>query len=133
MPTFRNRVEDGQLLLVASVEGVSPRKAYRALLDTGAQRTMISPKVVSEASLQAIGYSHVIPVSGEPIRTPKYRIDLSLPIPQGNTTLLSGLSGMELEVARLPFQPANFDILLGMDFLIHCHFTMYGGSFILSI
>ena len=40
--------------------------------------------------------------------------------------------GDELEVAQLPFQPGNFDILLGMDFLTRFHFTMYGDFFILS-
>ena len=40
--------------------------------------------------------------------------------------------GDELEVAQLPFQPGNFDILLGMDFLTQFHFTMYGDFFILS-
>ena len=39
---------------------------------------------------------------------------------------------MRLEVALLPFQPDNFDILLGMDFLMSFHLTMYGGAFIIS-
>ena len=42
------------------------------------------------------------------------------------------MSGAELEVAQLPFQPENFDILLGMDFLMHFHFTMHNNLFILS-
>ena len=117
-------------MLVASVgDGGVPGKPYDALLDTGAQSTMVSPKVVEETSLKAIGYADIVPVSGEPIRTPKFRINLSIPITQGSTILLSG---SELEVAQLPFQPGNFDILLGMDFLMNFHFTMYGGSFILS-
>ena len=90
---------------------------------------MISPKVVKAESLTGIGYANIVPVSGKPIRTQKHRITLSIPITQGSSTLLAG---GELEVAQLPFQPENFDILLGMDFLMAFHFTMYGGSFILS-
>ena len=114
---------------MASVGDGDPGQSYSALLDTGAQSTMVSPKVVKETGLQSIGYASIIPVSGKPIQTPKYRARLSIPITQGSATLLSG---SELEVAKLPFQPANFDILLGMDFLMNFHFTMYGGSFILS-
>ena len=125
MPTFQKPIEGGQVLLIASVDD----KPYGALLDTGAQSTMVSPKVVKEASLKAIGYARIIPVSGKPIETPKYRIPVSIPITQGSSTLLTGA---ELEVAELPFQPDNFDILLGMDFLMGFHFTMYGGLLILS-
>ncbi len=130
MPTFQKPIENGQILLAVSVGDGDSGKSYRALLDTGAQSTMISPKVVKEAGLKAIGYANIVPVTGEPTRTPRYRIDLSIPITQGSATLLSG---SELEVAQLPFQPGNFDILLGMDFLMNFHLTMYGGSFILSI
>lgn len=129
MPTFRKPIEDGQILLVASVGVGGEGRPYHALLDTGAQSTMVSPKVAKEAGLKAIGYADIVPVSGKPIQSQKYRINLSIPITQGAATLLSGT---ELEVAELPFQPGNFDILLGMDFLGAFHFTMYGGSFILS-
>ncbi len=90
---------------------------------------MVSPKVVEETGLEAIGYAEIVPVSGEPVKVEKYRTNLSIPITQGTATLLTG---GELEVTKLPFQPDNFDILLGMDFLMNYHFTMYGGSFILS-
>lgn len=90
---------------------------------------MLSPKVVKATGLEGIGYVDIIPASGEPIRTKKYRVNLGLPIRQRSATLLAGI---ELEVAQLPFQPVNFDILLGMDFLMHFHFTMYNDLFILS-
>ena len=129
MPTFQRPIEDRQIILIASVGAEGSEKPYSALLDTGAQSTLISPRVVEEADLKAIGLADIVPVSGEPIRTPKYRVTLSIPISQGSTILLAG---GELDVAKLPFQPDNYDILLGMDFLMPFHFTMYGGSFILS-
>ena len=102
---------------------------YGALLDTGAQTTMISPRVVEEEGLEAIGLGSIVPVSGKPITTQKYRIPLSIPVGRGTEVFVSG---MELEVLLLPFQPDNFDILLGMDLLAAFHFTMYGGNLILS-
>ena len=42
------------------------------------------------------------------------------------------MAGRELEVAELPYQPDNFDVLLGMDLLMDFHITMHGGLFILS-
>ena len=127
MPTFQAKVDDGQIILDATIG--DPPTLYSALLDTGAQSTMVSPKVVKEACLTAIGYAQVVPVSGEPIRTRRHRVKLGIPVKQGSAVLLAG---GELEVAELPFQPTNFDILLGMDFLMAFHVTLYGGSFILS-
>ncbi len=129
MPTFQQPVQDGQILLIATVRVDSSERSYGALFDTGAQRTMVSPKVVEEAGLEAISYTSIVPVSGKPIQTPKYRINLGIPITQGSARLLVAT---ELEVARLPYRPNNFDILLGMDFLTIFHFTMYDGLFILS-
>ena len=130
MPTFQKPIEGGQVLLVASIEDGALGRPYNALLDTGAQRTMVSPKVVDEVSLKAIGYIDIVGVSGDAMRTPKYLVDLRIPSKQGNLTLQVG---QELEVAQMPFQPGNFDILLGMDFLMTFHITMYNGLFILSI
>ncbi len=41
--------------------------------------------------------------------------------------------GEMLEVAELPFQPDNFDVLLGMDYLTNFHITMYDDECILSV
>ena len=116
-------------MLIASIDDGGLGKTYNALLDTGAQSTMVSPKVVEEADLKAIGYIDIVPVSGDSIRTPKYRAHLTIPYSESNMVIRFG---DELEVAQLPFQPGNFDILLGMDFLTRFHFTMYGDFFILS-
>ncbi len=114
-------------------------KSYPAILDTGAQGTMISQKVVDEGKLSSIGFTDIIPVSGDPIQTEKYRVKVDIPI--GDQIEASGggagawlnLRGKEIEVSLLPFQPENFDVLLGMDFLSEVHFTMYKDEFILSI
>lgn len=32
----------------------------------------------------------------------------------------------------LPYEPKNYDVILGMDLLSGFHLTLYGGNFILS-
>ncbi len=42
------------------------------------------------------------------------------------------LSGMELHAWLKPYQPSDFQVLLGMDFIAMFHITPLGNSFILS-
>ena len=51
----------------------------------------------------------------------------------GGTAMTADYRGMEMEVALLPYQPQEYDVLLGMDFLLSFHFTMCAGNYILSI
>lgn len=142
MPTFIGQIKDNQIILVAWI-AVSGTKAptpapYQALLDTGAQGTMISKKVVDEVGLQAIGHKQIIPVSGDPFDTEKYRVRLDIPIgsrvkkSDGGFEVQQTLRGKDMEVALLPYEPTNYDVLLGMDLLSGFHLTIYGGNFILS-
>lgn len=138
-------MENREIRLFVAISIGSPPSArnepkyYPAILDTGAQGTMISQKVVDEGKLSSIGSTDIIPVSGEPIQTEKYRVRIDIPIgdqvetPGGEASPWINLRGKEIEVSLLPFQPHEFDVLLGMDFLSEVHFTMYKGEFILSI
>ena len=108
------------------------------MLDTGAQGTCISQKVAQELGLVSIGTTEIIPVNGQSILTAKYRIRLDIPITSG-IVLRDGkeipettLRGRDVDVAQLPYQPKTYDILLGLDFLLPFHVTMFGGTFILS-
>ena len=141
MPSFRDEIVDGQIILTAVVSLVQRRRIeerinpdtvvpYKALLDTGAQSTMISQKVVDQTGLVAVGIVEISGVSGEVLEAEKFRAGIGIPIPAGETATF--MAGRELEVSLLPFQPENFDILLGMDFLEVFHLTMHKGLFILS-
>ena len=144
MPTFSGRIVDRQIIFLVWVsiqgknEGPKNLRSYSALLDTGAQGTMISEKVVTEVGLEADGFRSIIPVTGDPVRRPKYRIQLTIPIttqvssPDGKNQKRTFQSGKTIEVALLPYTPTNHDVLLGMDFLMSFHFTMYNDQFILS-
>lgn len=48
-------------------------------------------------------------------------------------TSYRGVNNIEAVLFPDQYQPANHDVLLGMDFLGAIHFTMYGGHFIISI
>ena len=37
-----------------------------------------------------------------------------------------------MEVSLLPYQPHNYDVLLGMDLISEFHLTIYGSNFIIS-
>ena len=143
MPTFGGQIKNNQIIFLSAVSvpgaGVLNPKYYNCLLDTGAQRTLISEKVVVEVALTSIGTTGIIPASGEVITTNKYRIRLDIPI--GSETVFTGgvvkpeiaYRGKDMDVAQLPYQPNNYDILLGMDFISAIHLTLNGQIYILSI
>ena len=136
MATFVGQVEDNEIIFVVwvSVPGHADEdpeyRSYNALLDTGAQKTMISPKVAKEVGLQAIGHMLIVPVTGQPIDTKKFRARIDIPI--GQPPAQPVLRGRELNAGLLPYQPNNHDVLLGMDFISRFHLSMYGGNYILS-
>ena len=146
MPTFTTVVKANQIIFVSKVSipqvlsTPSPKGIhYSTLFDTGAQCSLISPKVVSELQLVTIGDTSITPVHGKAVPTCRYRVRLDIPvgsmrsIPGGGTEPFTDLRGMELEVAELPYRPDDYDVLMGMDFIAPWHITIQGGQFILSI
>ena len=115
MPTFTTVVKANQIIFVSTVSipqalsTPSPEgRHYRTLFDTGAQYSLISPKVVSELQLVTIGDTSITPVHGKTVPTCRYRVRLDIPvasmrsIPGGGTEPFTDLRGMELEVADTP-------------------------------
>ena len=143
MATFTGEIRDRQILLftriaVSGADLANP-PLFASLLDTGAQLTMISQRVVEQVGLQGDGYKQITPVTGDPFVTKKYRIWLDIPIrdkgilPDGSTEIQTFFRGQDMEVALLPYLPNDHDVIIGMDFLLEFHFTMHNGLFILSI
>ena len=99
---------------------------------------MISQKVVDGVGLQAIGHMPITPVTGEPFNANKYRIRLDIPIesaitlPGGKIGKHQVLRGKDMEVALLPYEPNNHDVLIGMDLLDAYHITIFKNICILS-
>ena len=86
MPTFHGAINDKQIVFYAAISIGSPTShrtepvSYKALLDTGAQCTLISKKVVDEIGLTSIGSAWITPATGKPIPTEKYRVRVDIPI-----------------------------------------------------
>ena len=146
MPTFNTVVKANQIIFVSTVSipqalsTPSPEgRNHKTLFDTGAQCSLISPKVVSELQLVTIGDASITPVHGKAVPTRRYRVRLDIPVasmrslPGGRAEPFTDVRGMELEVAELPYLPDDYDVLMGMDFIAPWHITIQGGQFILSI
>jgi len=93
----------------------------RALIDTGASSSVITPKVAEKLKLIQTGYQKVTSVQDEQDRPVYYGMIL---FPWG--------SGKEIPIVSCPLR--NFDCLLGRDILMHWLFTYNGpdGSIIIG-
>ncbi len=137
MPTFSQAVVDGRIIINVglSVRAGEPRHGFRALLDTGAQSTAISPNVVGQLGLLPTGSLNLVVASGQTIPTFQYSAWVDIPIqypqaaPEGGTNFFSG---KELSVAGLIYNPDGYDVLLGMDMIGIFHTTIYNNMIILS-
>ena len=76
--------------------------------------------------------------NGQTQSTPVFDLDIAVPVTvtakaaDGSMSQSVVAGGRTLEVLLLPFDPADFDVLSGMDLLTQFHITMYGGTFVLS-
>ena len=138
MPTFHQPVVNNQIIVVVALS-LGPgeeRYSFNALLDTGAQITAISPNVVEKLGLVPIGTLGLTVASGQTVPTFQYRARVDIPIqyaqavPEGGSD--SFVTGKELLVAGLTYEPDGYDVLLGMDLLGIFHVTIYGNRIILS-
>ena len=138
MPTFMRPVVDNEIILAAAVSLPDPFPrnpvGFQAVADTGAQGSWISQQVVDAVAPPHIGITAYATIAqgGE---TDQYRVRMDIPVqlePGGTLTSGSYLHGTDLDVSLMPYQPPNYDVILGMDFLRLFHITMVAGNFILS-
>lgn len=148
MPTCGGEVVNGQILLDVAVrlptrsgDVEPPSHAYKGLLDTGATRTMVSPKVISDLNAPPCGVSSFVPATGRPKRAKVYLLDLAIPVvagiaPTGDDTTVDvtvyvrGLANVPVQA--LPRAFPDFDVLLGMDLISQFHITLCHGIYMLS-
>jgi predicted aspartyl protease len=91
----------------------APTVSVKALIDTGASGTVITPRVASQLSLVQTGFQKVSSVQDEQERPVYYGFII---FPWG--------SGKEIPIVSCPLK--NFDCLIGRDILLHWHFTYNG-------
>lgn len=82
-----------------------PRIPVRALWDTGATGSVVTPKVAANLKIPPTGIVKMTHAGGT-ISCSTYVIHLALP----NHTAIAGLT-----VSEMPDQPPDFDIIIGMD------------------
>ena len=142
MPTFTLDVQNDQIILISAISipnrSGPPRNRYNSLLDTGAQTTLISEKVANDIGLVAVGGRTIVGVDGKPLPTELYRVRLAIPVssprksPEGEVLTDTYFSGREMDVSLLPYQPEDYDVVLGMNFLADFHMTLFAGNLIMS-
>jgi hypothetical protein len=137
MPTYGGSIKKRQLLLdvIVSDPKTNKTRPYRALLDTGATISSISPKVLKELELSSDGWMPVEGVHGEK-ELPTCSVGLHVPITelsQGQQQLTTTSRGCSRMKVTIMGKKANtFDVLVGMDLLEDFHLTVYKNQFILS-
>lgn len=141
MPTVAAPISNERVLMRVSVavpseRGDSARHEFAALVDTGAQGTMVSRRVVEQVGATQIGVRPFMPASGQPQSTAVYELSVGVAIsetaPDGSPARIFSRGGT-VPVLLLPFNPLDYDVLLGMDILAGYHITMWDGMFVLSI
>ncbi len=143
MPTFGTQVADNQVMLVVAVSVPSPgddapKHTFRALVDTGAQSTLVTARVVRQLDAASVGMGAFMSANGQTELTDVFRLHISIPIaeafpaPDGGETVATFARGRDLQTMLMPFDPPGYDVLLGMDILSHFHITMCQGLFVLS-
>ena len=141
MPTFVTSIQNRQIIIEAWASAgppsdENPPQISDALVDTGAQLSMVSPGVVSGLDLDAAGVMLVAGVNGKAEETDFYIMRISVPVQAGPSE--SGkrhihFAGVDLKVGVFPPAWKGQDILLGMDFLTRFHITMHRDTVIFSI
>ena len=139
MPSFSQAITNNRIIISVSVAlgPDSPRTVYQALLDTGAMITAISPKVVQDLQFLPTGVTLLTVANGQQSEAFEYDAWVDIPI-QYSAAAASGQRtdsfwwGAQLPVIGLPYQPDDYDVILGMDLIGIFHVTLYGNRIILS-
>ena len=136
MAEHRTRVTDRQIILpvlvsmplqdAASADGDS----WRALLDTGAGRTMITQNIVTKLHLSQVSTSMFQTASGALTEAKVYRIRVTPTVSDPPGVPAAGKivpfpRGCDVDALLLPHLPRGFDVLLGMDVVLHFHLTVH--------
>lgn len=141
MASFRGAVIDRAIKVIVFLS--NPRNTtagrwveFRAVVDTGATVSGITHNVASRLNLTP-GRDREVETAGPPILTPEYLVRIALVIgrrpefqnqPAETNWLTRTISSIQIHTDRRNSR----DMLLGMDFLQHCHLSVFGDTFILS-
>ncbi|WP_419924462.1 aspartyl protease family protein [Candidatus Poriferisocius sp.] len=146
MPSLVVPVEDNNIIIPAMVElphdyteESEPESIIcKALVDTGAQGTMVSRRIADQLNPPVIGYGTVEGVTG-PAESPIHELRIIIPTEVEEIDFDGKVSERfyfywgVLRVMILAHEVGeDIDILLGMDMLTRFHITMYRDQVIIS-
>ena len=135
MPSFEQQITNNRIIITVGVSLQGDQIRYkRALVDTGATITLISPNTVADLALLPISAGNITVASGQQVDTFVYSCRVDIPIGHDRTggPPTDFLMGKQLNVVGLPYQPNDYDVILGMDIIGVFHITMYRNRIILS-
>lgn len=143
MPTCNIPIVHNRVILLAAVSLPAPDKSdhtlFNALVDTGAQKSMVTKNVVDAVGAPMVDIGSYISANGAVEATEVYRLRMDIPVsdatvlPDGGVATSAYLRGTDLDVLLMARQLPGFDIVWGMDFLSAFHITMVNGLFTLSV
>lgn len=99
---------------------------YRALVDTGATRTAVSPRIVSDLEASPHGPGSYVTADGQTQNTAIYVLDIALFFqatadPDDDTVFRASAPLKVLDIGNLN---PKYDVILGMDFLARFHIVL---------
>ena len=116
--------EAGAFRSVGGSNGQLPFRGYRALVDTGADRTCISRQIADEIGLRPTGKLQMASAS-EVSETNTYLVDLALAFGDPSAGAMSVVRD-NVMVMEFESNNKNYQVLLGRDFISNGLFSMTG-------
>ena len=161
MPSFNQQIDQrGQFIIAVKVflpnqngddfNKTSQPATYRALVDTGANTCCISEKVVADLKMQPYSQSEMM-TAGRPQIVSVYLVNIAVPVtdvemrpeeqedgrvvlkPHPVSESSKGLNRTKVSAVPDIGIDRGFDVILGMDMLLHFHITIIAGTIFISI
>lgn len=112
-------------LQAKGADGPFPAVSGRMLIDTGADRTVITEAVAHALAIQPIGYVPMVGVSGKPEDSPIYMVNVTMGFDYDGQLIQGTFSTQAVGMPNGPHD-RNYIGLLGRDFLQYMRFTYHG-------
>lgn len=153
MPTIEGEIVDKKILLELTIwkalredsteeeanESRSNMNRYTALLDTGAQISSITQRIVDDLKLVDDGWELITGVHGSE-NVPMYTVDIAFSTTFSERNLRGELTRSPYArvfwtnpVTLMGINPPDFDVILGMDLLHGIYVTILNDRYTLSI
>ena len=148
MPSFKGQVQNNRCIINVWITGadakphsipIDGKNTYKALIDTGAQSSCISQTVVAKLNFISYG-KETIRSATDTKEVNQYRVTTHIPI--SKTTLSKGRITQAAQtrsvfshthsVIEIPNSDSGFDVILGMDVILHCDLFISHGEFVLA-